>query len=91
MGVAKGRLNSGFSQGLRESIGDRRLGKGDRVSEVFSGTVELPSGKKMENKVIASGMLSGRDNFDAEKDKVLDWRNRFLEDSYLAEQGLAAF
>lgn len=89
--MAKGRLNSGFSQGLRESIGDRRLGKGDRVSEVFSGTVELPSGKKMENKVIASGMLSGRDNFDAEKDKVLDWRNRFLEDSYLAEQGLAAF
>lgn len=45
----------------------------------------------MENKVIASGMLSGRDNFDAEKDKVLDWRNRFLEESYLAEQGLAAF
>lgn len=89
--MAKGRLNSGFSQGLRESIGDRRLGKGDRVSEVFSGTVELPSRKKMENKVIASGMLSGRDNFDAEKDKVLDWRNRFLEDSYLAEQGLAAF
>lgn len=91
MGVAKGGLNSSFSQRPRESIGDRHLGKGDRVGAVFSGTVELPSGKKMENRLIASGMLSGRDNFDAEKDKVLDWRNRFSEESYHAEQGPAAF
>lgn len=45
----------------------------------------------MENRLIASGMLSGRDNFDVEKDKVLDWRNRFPEKSYHAEQGPAAF